>query len=67
MKLFFISATSRSRHKTRKAESAYREAIKENLEFSEIKKLYLELKRLQQELQDHQYKKIEERMGISLL
>jgi hypothetical protein len=67
MKLLFVSATSRWRSKTRKAESAYREAIRKNLEFSETKKLYIEFKRVERELQELMTKKAEERMGIALL
>lgn len=67
MNLLFISAISRWRSKARKAESAYKEAIRENREFSEIKLLYIEYKRLEKEVQRIRDRKIEERMGISLL
>jgi hypothetical protein len=67
MKLLFISATSRWRSKARKAESAYREAIRRNLEFSETKKLYIEYKRVERELHEIMVRKAEERMGVALL
>ena len=67
MNLLFISAASRWRSKARRAESAYKVAIKENMEFSEIKKLYVEFKRLEKEHQRIKDRKIEEKMGISLL
>ena len=67
MNLLFMSATSRWRSKSRKAESAYREAIKHNLEFSETKKRYMEYKRVEKELHEFLTKKAEERMGIALL
>jgi hypothetical protein len=67
MNLLFISATSRWRSKARKAESAYREAIRKNLEFRETKKLYIEFKRVERELHELMTKKAEERMGIALL
>jgi len=67
MNLLFMSASGKWRSKARKAEFAYREAIKQNLEFSETKKLYMEFKRVEKELHDLMTKKAEERMGIALL
>lgn len=67
MNLLFMTASGRWRNKARKAESAYRDAIRQNLEFSEIKKLYKEFKRVEKELHDFQTKRAEEKMGIALL
>lgn len=67
MNLLFMTASGRWRSKARKAESAYREAIKQNLEFSETKKLYMEFKRVEKELHEFLTRKAEERMGIALL
>lgn len=49
--LFMSSRADRYRTKVRIAEAAYREAIRDNKEFSELKKIYRTLKAREKELQ----------------
>jgi hypothetical protein len=65
MNIIFISAASRWRSRVRKAQNAYREAIRQNLEFSETKKLYQEFKLIEKEFERITKKKTYEEPRMS--